>query len=51
MLKNRKILCGIFEVGQTLYDANTSAEEIEKVLEGYGYKIDKTISLRMPANF
>lgn len=44
MLKNRKILCGIFEVGQTLYDANTSAEEIEKILEGYGYKIDKTIS-------
>ena len=44
MLKDHKILCGIFEVGQTLLDANTSEEEIIHLLEGYGYKIDKTIS-------
>lgn len=44
MLKNNKILCGIFEIGQTLYDANTSEEEIVKLLESYGYIIDKTIS-------
>jgi FkbM family methyltransferase len=44
MLQNKKILCGIFEIGQTLYDANTSENEITNLLEGYGYKIDKTIS-------
>lgn len=44
MLKAHKILCGVFEVGQTLVDANTSGQEIVTLLEGYGYKIDKTIS-------
>lgn len=44
LLKNKKILCGLFEVGQTLYDANTSELEIIKLLEECGYKIDKTIS-------
>ena len=44
LLKNKKILCGIFEVGQTLYDANTHENEIIELLEEYGYKIDKTIS-------
>jgi len=44
MLRNNKIKCGIFEVGQTLTDANTSEEEIINLLESYGYKIDKTIS-------
>jgi FkbM family methyltransferase len=44
MLKAHKIICGMFEVGQTLTDANTSEEEIITLLEGYGYKIDKTIS-------
>jgi FkbM family methyltransferase len=44
MLRNNKIKCGIFEVGQTLTDANTSEQDIINLLEGYGYKIDKTIS-------
>jgi len=44
LLKNKKINCGIFEVGQTLRDANTNEEEIFILLEGYGYKIDKSIS-------
>lgn len=45
MLKTHKIVCGIFEVGQTLTDANTSGEELASLLEGYGYKIDKTLSV------
>jgi len=44
LLQNKKILCGFFEVGQTLYDANTSELEIAQSLENYGYKIDKTFS-------
>jgi FkbM family methyltransferase len=44
LLKNKKILCGLFEIGQTLYDANTHENEIVALLEEYGYKIDKTIS-------
>lgn len=27
-----KILCGIFEIGQTLRDANTNEEEIKKYI-------------------
>ena len=45
MLRNKKIKCGIFEVGQTLTDANTSEKDIVDLLEGYGYKIDKSISI------
>jgi FkbM family methyltransferase len=44
MLKNNKIKCGIFEVGQTLIDANTKEEDIINLLKSYGYKIDKSIS-------
>jgi FkbM family methyltransferase len=44
MLENNKIKCGIFEVGQTLVDANTSEAEICDMLEKYGYRIDKTVS-------
>jgi arginine repressor len=44
LLTNKKILCGIFEVGQTLKDAHTSEEEIVQLLQGYGYTINKTIS-------
>ena len=36
--------CKIFEIGQTLYDANTSENEIIDLLEGYGYIINKSIS-------
>lgn len=40
MLKNNKVLCCIFEVGQTLLDASTNETES---LEGYGYIIYKTL--------
>lgn len=44
LLRNNKIKCGIFEVGQTLYDANTHEDEICNMLTGYGYNIDKNTS-------
>jgi FkbM family methyltransferase len=44
LLSNKKIKCGIFEVGQTLIDAKTSEEEVVSLIEGYGYKIDRSIS-------
>jgi len=44
LLLNKKIKCGIFEVGQTLLDAGTSTEELCKLIESYGYSIDKNIS-------
>lgn len=40
-LKQKKIKCGIFEVGSTLQDANTSEDEIVKLLEGYGYVVNR----------
>ena len=43
LLKNNKIKCGIFEVGTTLYDANTNEKEICDILENYGYIINKDI--------
>ena len=39
MLKDKKIKMGIFEVGETLKDANTSEEDICTMLIDYGYKI------------
>ena len=44
LLENKKIKCGIFEVGQTLYDAGTSGQEICDMLISYGYSINKNIS-------
>jgi len=44
LLQNKKIFCGIFEVGQTLIDANTSDNEICNMLINYGYQINKKIS-------
>lgn len=44
LLKEKKIKCGIFEVGQTLLDANTSEQEIISLLEGYGYIINRSFS-------
>jgi len=44
MLSNKKIKAGIFEVGSTLTDAGTSADEICSILQGYGYNIVKTLS-------
>jgi len=43
MLASNKIKSGIFEIGQTLYDANTSETEIVSLLEQYGYHINKSI--------
>jgi FkbM family methyltransferase len=43
MLENKKILSGMFEIGQTLYDYGTHEKEISEMLEGYGYTIDKSI--------
>ena len=42
LLENNQIKCGVFEIGQTLYDANTSENEIINILEDYGYTINKT---------
>jgi len=39
MLKNNKIKFGLFEIGETLKDANTSEKEICDYLEQYNYKI------------
>jgi FkbM family methyltransferase len=44
LLKEKKIKCGIFEVGQTLVDAKTSEQEIISLLEGYGYVINRSFS-------
>lgn len=44
LLKNKQIKCGIFEVGQTLYDANTHENEICDILLSYGYILNKTFS-------
>jgi len=44
MLKNKKIKCGLFEIGETLKDAGTNEKEICELLKGYGYNIDKTVS-------
>jgi hypothetical protein len=38
------IKSGIFEVGQTLTDAGTTAEEIVELLQSYGYIIHKNFS-------
>ena len=43
MLENNKIKMGIFEIGETLKDANTSENEICNMLENYNYKIYKEI--------
>ena len=44
MLKNKKIKCGIFEVGQTLTDAGTSEAELSTMLVNYGYRLNREIS-------
>jgi FkbM family methyltransferase len=41
LLSSKKIKAGMFEVGQTLIDAGTSTEELVKLIEGYGYTIEK----------
>jgi FkbM family methyltransferase len=43
-LKNKKIIAGIFEIGETLKDAGTSEQEIGFILEKYGYTIVKNLS-------
>jgi len=40
MLYQNKIQCGIFEVGQTLTDAQTSEQEIISFLKQYKYVVD-----------
>jgi FkbM family methyltransferase len=44
MLANHKIKAGVFEVGQTLIDAGTSGDELAKIIEFFGYKIEKRYS-------
>ena len=41
MLRAKKILCGCYEFGETLQDAGTSEEEIERYLSSLGYKIQR----------
>lgn len=41
LLQAKRIRCGLFEIGSTLTDANTSEEEIAKFLESYGYTVDR----------
>lgn len=43
MLKNNKIKMGLFEIGETLTDANTSATAICNILESCNYKVMKNI--------
>ena len=42
MLENKKIMCGVFEIGETLKDANTNETEIIDLLHKYGYAINTT---------
>ncbi len=42
LLQQKKIKCGMFEVGSTLQDANTSESEIISLLESYGYVVNTT---------
>jgi FkbM family methyltransferase len=44
LLSSKKIKAGLFEVGQTLIDAGTSTEEICRLVENYGYTLDRSIS-------
>lgn len=44
LLSNHSIKCGMFEIGQTLIDAGTSTDEVSKLIESYGYKLDKNLS-------
>ena len=44
LLKNKKIKCGIFEIGETLHDASTNENEICDMLISHGYLINKNIS-------
>jgi FkbM family methyltransferase len=44
MLNTHSIIAGMFEVGQTLIDAGTNAQEIKLILEKYGYKVIPTSS-------
>jgi FkbM family methyltransferase len=41
MLREKRILAGMFEVGTTLTDAGTSTKEVCELLEGYGYTVDR----------
>jgi len=44
LLSNHKVYSGLFEIGDTLEDAGTSTEELCRMIEGYGYKLDKGFS-------
>ena len=44
MFKNKKIKGGLFEIGETLRDADTSEKEIETILKTHGYNIVKNLS-------
>ena len=44
LLEQKKIKAGVFEIGETLKDANTSETEIESLLINYGYIINKNLS-------
>ena len=44
MLGEKRIKAGIFEIGQTLVDAGTSSEEVISLIEGYGYKTNRSFS-------
>jgi hypothetical protein len=44
LLQSHRIKAGVFEIGETLKDAGTSTEEVCRLLESYGYIIDKTFS-------
>jgi FkbM family methyltransferase len=41
LLSTKKIKAGMFEVGDTLTDAGTSTEDVCRLIESYGYKIEK----------
>ena len=44
LLSSKRIKAGMFEVGQTLQDAGTSTDELVRIVESYGYTLDRTIS-------
>ena len=39
MLKNKQIKFGLFDIGETLIDANTNEKGISDYLEQYDYRI------------
>jgi FkbM family methyltransferase len=43
LLSSKRIKVGMFEIGDTLNDAGTSTEEVCRLVESYGYSLDRSL--------